>query len=50
MHYHSSWDGFYNGKWVQDKRYYGVIMKHPDAINYITVLREPKSHLLSYYY
>eukprot|EP00903_Cladosiphon_okamuranus_P011852 g11134.t2 len=50
MHYHITPKGQYQGTWDEAVKYYRGIMRHPDRINFITVLREPRSHLLSYYY
>ncbi|CAB1115715.1 unnamed protein product [Ectocarpus sp. CCAP 1310/34] len=50
MHYHISPRGQYMGTWNEAVTHYRVIMRNPDDINFITVLREPRSHLLSYYY
>ncbi|CAN0308363.1 unnamed protein product, partial [Ectocarpus sp. 4 AP-2014] len=50
MHYHISHSGEYTGTWPQAENYFRRIMRHPDSINFVTVLREPRSHLLSCYY
>eukprot|EP00752_Nemacystus_decipiens_P007990 g7138.t1 len=50
MHYHITPKGQYRGTWDEAAKYYRGIMRHPDRINFVTVLREPRSHLLSYYY
>lgn len=50
MHYHHSWDGFYAGTWETAARAYKSIMRDTSNINLVTVLREPVSHYLSYYY
>ncbi|CAN0386062.1 unnamed protein product, partial [Discosporangium mesarthrocarpum] len=50
MHYHYAWNGFYKGTWQQAEENYGRIMADPDNINFVTVLREPVTHFLSYYY
>lgn len=50
MHYHISGRGQYDGTWSDALEYYRQIMRDPDNINFITMLREPRSHLLSYYY
>ncbi|CAM9325575.1 unnamed protein product [Ectocarpus sp. 12 AP-2014] len=50
MHYHISARGQYKGTWNKAVTYYRKIMRNPDDINFVTVLREPRSHLLSYYY
>lgn len=48
MHYHISPSGQYWGTWSKAAEYYRDIMRYPNRINYITVLREPRSHLLRY--
>lgn len=50
MHYHHAWNGFYSGTWAQAKAKYSKIMSDHDDVNYVTVLREPVAHYLSYYY
>lgn len=50
MHYHMSVFGDYDGTWRQAEMRYREIMRDPLHVNFITVLREPRSHLLSYYY
>lgn len=50
MHYHISGRGQYSGSWPDALNQYRQIMRDPDNINFVTVLREPRSHLLSYYY
>lgn len=50
MHYHHAWNGFYSGTWDQAKRKYSNIMSDQEAVNFVTVLREPVAHYLSYYY
>lgn len=50
MHYHFSWDGFFEGSWRQAKNAYLKIMRDPSNMKLVTVLREPVSHYLSYYY
>ncbi|CAN0088221.1 unnamed protein product, partial [Ectocarpus sp. 6 AP-2014] len=50
MHYHITTQGQYTGTWDEAVKYYRRIMRDPDDINFVTVLREPRSHLLSYYY
>lgn len=49
MHYHISGHGKYQGNWSKAKRHYRDIMRDPDNINYVTVLRDPRSHLIRYY-
>ncbi|CAM9489564.1 unnamed protein product [Scytosiphon promiscuus] len=50
MHYHISVFGQYKGTWNDVEQAYRRILRHPDEVNFITVLREPRTHLLSYYY
>ena len=50
MHYHHAWNGFYSGTWDQAKAQYSKIMSDKEEVNYVTVLREPVAHYLSYYY
>ena len=50
MHYHHAWNGFYSGTWDQAKAKYSKIMSDQEDVNYVTVLREPIAHYLSYYY
>lgn len=50
MHYHHAWDGFYEGRWDEAKTAYRKIMRDPSNIKLVTVMREPVSHYLSYYY
>ncbi|CAB1103890.1 unnamed protein product [Ectocarpus sp. CCAP 1310/34] len=46
MHYHITARGQYWGTWNEAETYYRDIMRNPDDINFVTVLREPRSHLL----
>lgn len=48
MHYHITANGHYKGSWSNAVKYYRRIMRHPDQINFVTALREPRSHLLRY--
>lgn len=48
MHYHITPKGNYGGKWAQAEKYYRDIMRDPDNINFVTVLREPRSHVIRY--
>ncbi|CAM9393223.1 unnamed protein product, partial [Choristocarpus tenellus] len=50
MHYHYAWNGYYKGTWAEAEESYAQIMTDPSRINFVTVLREPVSHFLSYYY
>lgn len=51
MHYHLNGNGKYGkyeGSWDEAVGYYREIMRHPDDINFVTVLREPRSHFLRF--
>lgn len=50
MHYHMSVFGHLKGSWQQAEENYRLIMKEDTAVNFVTVVREPREHLLSYYY
>lgn len=50
MHYHHAWNGFYSGTWDHAKTKYSKIMSDQENVNYVTVLRDPVAHYLSYYY
>ncbi len=50
MHYHLSAFGQYTGTWKNAEVAYRKILRDPEKVNFITVMREPRSHLLSYYY
>lgn len=50
MHYHHAWDGFYEGRWADAKAAYKKIMRDPSVMKLVTVMREPVSHYMSYYY
>lgn len=50
MHYHHAWNGFYAGTWETARTMYSGIMSDKAEVNYVTVLREPVAHYLSYYY
>lgn len=50
MHYHMSVFGQLDGTWPQAEKHYRNIMKADAAVNFVTVVREPRQHLLSYYY
>eukprot|EP00903_Cladosiphon_okamuranus_P011858 g11139.t1 len=49
MHYHISPFGQYDGTWEEAEQSYRKILRDSEPINFITVMREPRSHLLSYY-
>lgn len=46
MHYHISAAGRYGGTWSGAERAYRDIMRDPNNINFVTVLRDPRSHLI----
>lgn len=50
MHYHISVFGQYKGTWPYMEQGYRRILRKPKEVNFITVLRDPRAHLLSYYY
>eukprot|EP00904_Undaria_pinnatifida_P012461 jgi/Undpi1/8345/HiC_scaffold_25.g10813.m1 len=51
MHYHITPKGQYLYPWSEARKNYRGIMRDPDHINFITIMREPRSHFLrSYYY
>lgn len=50
MHYHYTSAGEFGGRWEMARKHYQNIMREEERINYITVLRSPRSHFLSYYY
>ncbi len=50
MHYHHAWDGFYEGRWADAKAAYKKILRDPSVVKLVTVMREPVSHYMSYYY
>ena len=51
FHYHHAWDGYFKSTWGEAKRLFGEIMAEPASeINYVTVLRDPVEHWLSYFY
>lgn len=37
------------GTWDEAKGMYKQVLRDPENINYITIFREPREHLLSYY-
>ncbi|CAM9901827.1 unnamed protein product, partial [Ectocarpus fasciculatus] len=49
MHYHVH-EGIWEGTWEDNTKMYQQIMQYAEPINYITVVRSPREHLLSYYY
>lgn len=51
FHYHHVWDGYFKSTWGEARRLFGEIMAEPASeINYVTVLRDPVEHWLSYFY
>lgn len=50
MHYHYTSSGTFNGRWEHVKEMYSDIMMADERVNFITVLRDSRSHFLSYYY
>lgn len=46
MHYHITAFGNYRGTWSEAERAYRAIMRDPDDVNFMTVLRDPRSHLI----
>jgi len=48
VHYHTSATGKFNGTWPEAVAHYRNMMRNPDHINFVTVLREPRSHFLRY--
>lgn len=54
FHYHYVWDGYFRSKWEEAKAYFKDIMVEPRAdsggTKFVTVLRDPIDHWLSYFY
>ena len=62
FHYHYVWDGYFKSTWDQAKKLFKIIMVDPDAdaagggsdagsgTKFVTVLRDPVEHWLSYFY
>ena len=48
MHYHITPKGQYLYPWSEARKNYRGIMRDPDHINFITIMREPRSHFLRY--
>ena len=48
MHYHISGKGHLKGSWSDAHKNYLRILRNPDDVSFITVLREPRSHFLRY--
>ena len=50
MHYHiENTDRPKQERWAEAKKQYGDVMRDPDSINFITIFREPRDRLLSFY-
>ncbi|CAM9764758.1 unnamed protein product, partial [Hapterophycus canaliculatus] len=49
-HYHYSTFGIFEGRCKQATQMYEQIMQEGERISYVTVLRNQRSHFLSYYY
>ena len=49
MHYHIDTDTPKQERWARAKEQYSDIMRNPDNINFITLFREPRDRLLSFY-
>eukprot|EP00903_Cladosiphon_okamuranus_P019505 g17937.t1 len=49
MHYHIDTGMPEQKRWAEAKRQCGDVMRDPDNINFITVFREPRDRLLSFY-
>jgi len=50
MHYHIGTRNDLTCTWEVAEEYYRQIMRNSRTINFVTILREPREHLLSYYY
>ena len=50
MHYHYTDFGLYTRSWQQATAMYEKIMQEDERINYISVVRDARSHFLSFYY
>lgn len=49
MHYHIDTNTPKQERWSQAKARYGDVMRDPDGINFVTLFREPRDRLLSFY-
>lgn len=49
MHYHIDTDTPTQERWGSAKEHYRDVMRYPDDINFITILRDPRDRLLSFY-
>lgn len=50
MHYHYTASGDFKGRWQQATGFYEDIMQEDERISYISVVRDHRSHFLSFYY
>ena len=48
MHYHISGRGHLKDSWSNAHKNYLRILRNPDGVSFITVMREPRSHFLRY--
>ena len=48
IHYHITSRGQYLYPWSVARKNYRGIMRDPDNVNFITLMREPRSHFLRY--
>ena len=48
MHQYVSPNGHLDGHWADAKEKYRGVMRDPDNINFVTVMREPRSHFIRY--
>lgn len=49
MHYHIDTDTPRQESWAKARELYKDVMRDPDNINFITIFREPRDRLLSFY-
>lgn len=49
MHYHIDTPTPRQKRWALVKEHYKGVMRDPQHINFVTILREPRDRLLSYY-
>lgn len=49
MHYHIDTDTPRQLRWANAKGVYKDVMRDPEDINFITIFREPRERLLSFY-
>ncbi|CAM9861374.1 unnamed protein product [Pylaiella littoralis] len=50
MHYHYTISGSFQRHWAEAASMYEKIMQENERINFITIVRNPRMHYLSYYY